>query len=265
MRRIATAVVLVPAVLAAVMLAPGWLFALLLLLLALQAAREFYALGRAAGLSPYLGLGLVLTGLQVLGLAWPWPARFGLAGLLAFVLAVLLHALARPEQLRTALADAAVTLLGALYLGLLLGVVGAIRLLPLGSAWLVFLLLVVWLGDTAAFYVGRAWGGRWWKRPMAPRVSPKKSWEGGLASLAAAAVVGLGVAIWQGAPWLVPLAVVLNLAAQLGDLVESLFKRSAQVKDSGALLPGHGGVLDRVDAMLFAAPVLWCYLAFFHP
>jgi len=259
--------VLVPAVLAAVVWAPGWLFALLLVLLGLQAVREFYGLAEAAGSEPQRLLGMALTAGVVLALALPWPvtARLGVAGAGAAVVAVLLGALCQPEKMRTSLASAGATLLGAAYVGLFLGTLGAIRLQAFGSAWLVFLLLVVWLGDTAALYAGRAWGGRIWKRPMAPRVSPKKSWEGGLASVAAAALVGLAVALWQSAPALVAVAVAVNVAAQLGDLIESLFKRGAAVKDSGRLLPGHGGVLDRIDAMLLAAPVLWCCLAFFHP
>jgi len=266
-KRVWTAIVLVPGVLAAVVWAPGWLFALLLVLLALQAVREFYDLAADTGAAPYRLLGMILTAGAVLELALPWPvpARLGVAGMLAAVLVLLGRALSRPVEMRSSFTSAGVTLLGVAYLGLFLGVFGAIRLQAFGSVWLVFLLLVVWIGDTAALYAGRAWGGSIWKQPMAPRVSPKKSWEGGVASLTAAALVGLSVAIWQGAPVLIAVAVVLNVAAQLGDLVESLFKRGAAVKDSGSLLPGHGGVLDRIDAMLFAAPVLWYYLAFFHP
>lgn len=121
--------------------------------------------------------------------------------------------------------------------------------------WLLLLLLaVVWLGDSAAFYVGTAFG----RHKMAPRVSPNKSWEGAAASLAAALLAALAWSLWrQGSvdPWLMGLAATTSVAAQLGDLVESMLKRGAGVKDSGHLLPGHGGVLDRIDALLFAAPV----------
>ena len=123
--------------------------------------------------------------------------------------------------------------------------------------WLVVLVLaVVWLGDTAAYYVGRAVG----RHKMAPVVSPNKSWEGAAASSVMALIAG---AVWC---WIVPgaidwrvllLALVANAVGQIGDLFESLLKRSAGVKDSGSLLPGHGGILDRVDGILFAAPVAW--------
>ena len=122
--------------------------------------------------------------------------------------------------------------------------------------WLAFLLYaIVWLGDSAAFYVGSAIG----RHKMAPRVSPNKSWEGAAAGLAAGVVATLvwswyhhGAIDWK----LLLVATLTGIAAQLGDLFESLLKRAVNVKDSGALLPGHGGMFDRMDALLFAAPVL---------
>jgi len=138
-----------------------------------------------------------------------------------------------------------------------------------GPSLVAFLLCAVWAGDTAALYVGRTWG----KHKMAPSLSPNKTWEGTLASMAGSLLVTgglLGLAHLLAARfdsvllsypedawyWLV-LAVVVNAGAQVGDLAESALKRSAGVKDSGSLLPGHGGVLDRIDALLVAAPVLW--------
>ncbi|HUX68264.1 MAG TPA: phosphatidate cytidylyltransferase [Terriglobales bacterium] len=260
MTRVLTALVLVPVALGAVVWAPSWLFALLLALLAVLGGREFFALAAAAGLQPYTGLGLAATAALVLCLALPHPAAALTAVLLAIVLAVLIAALGQPERMAGASGNAGSTLLGVFYPGMLLGVLGAIRELGFGRWWLVFLLLVVWLGDTAALYGGRAFG----RHPMAPRVSPHKTWEGAAASLLAALSVGFALAAWLAEPRLVPLALALNLAAQAGDLAESLFKRGAGVKDSSQLLPGHGGVLDRVDALLLAAPVLWYYLAYLH-
>ena len=140
------------------------------------------------------------------------------------------------------------------------GLTGAVRMW--GAGWLVFLLAVVWLGDTAAYYVGRAVG----RHAMAPHVSPHKTWEGAAASMLVAILVGAGFGHWSlGAPLtFAALAAFLNVAAQLGDLAESVVKRAAHVKDSGSLLPGHGGILDRLDAMLFAAPALWYYLVYFR-
>ena len=137
-----------------------------------------------------------------------------------------------------------------------------------GPALVVFLMVCVWAGDIAALYIGRAFG----KHKLAPRLSPGKTWEGSIASiigsvLAAALVIWIGnfltargnlvlhitEPVWQ----TLLLAAILNIAAQLGDLLESAIKRGAGVKDSGTMLPGHGGILDRIDALLLAAPILW--------
>jgi phosphatidate cytidylyltransferase len=150
-----------------------------------------------------------------------------------------------------------------------------------GAFLLLFLLLLVWAGDIFAYFVGKPLG----RHRMSPRISPKKTWEGAIASVVASVGVGIlmfhyaqpiSTALMHGGlikqkdgiftheasltPVIV-LSVVLNIAAQLGDLVESLIKRGAGAKDSGAILPGHGGMFDRIDALLFAAPVLWAWSA----
>jgi phosphatidate cytidylyltransferase len=168
------------------------------------------------------------------------------------------------------------------YIALPMAMLVQIRQLWAGAFYLLYLLLVVWAGDIFAYFVGRSVGRHF----MAPRISPKKTWEGAAASVLASVVVAwllfhyaLGVSStllrWGlierrdglfglQRPAMGPitlLTIALNTAAQLGDLVESLIKRGAGVKDSGAILPGHGGMLDRIDALLFAAPVLWYYAA----
>ncbi len=177
------------------------------------------------------------------------------------------------------------------YVGFTLVLIPLFRATWIGSLYLLYLMLLVWCGDIAAYYVGRAIG----KHKLAPRISPGKTWEGAVASVVGAVIVGLllfhyinpiasglrsahlltGRTYWFGSPipatqplilapvWFVALfAICVNVAAQLGDLVESALKRGAGVKDSGTLLPGHGGVLDRIDALLFALPVgLIFYLA----
>ena len=151
---------------------------------------------------------------------------------------------------------------------------------PAGAIWTIYTLLAVWAGDIFAYFVGKSLG----RHRMSPEISPKKTWEGAVASILASVIVGT---LWfQHAPgissallraglierrdgmfgleqpqlWpIILLSAVVNIAAQLGDLVESLIKRGAGVKDSGTILPGHGGMLDRIDAMLFAVPVVWAY------
>ncbi len=135
-----------------------------------------------------------------------------------------------------------------------------VRLLKLNPHWLMFALALNWIGDTAAYYVGRAFG----RHKMAPRVSPKKTWEGAAASLVASVVFGVFY-LPHFIPTVTPLAAGLvalagNVAGQLGDLAESALKRGAKVKDSSALLPGHGGWLDRVDSSLFSMPVVYAFV-----
>jgi len=149
-----------------------------------------------------------------------------------------------------------------------------------GSFFLLYLLLLVWAGDIFAYFIGKPFG----RHRMSPRISPNKTWEGAIASVIASVAVGIlmfhyaqpissalmqahlierqnGIFGQTSLISVIVLSIVLNIAAQVGDLVESLIKRGAGVKDSGAILPGHGGMLDRVDALLFAAPVLWCFTA----
>jgi len=146
--------------------------------------------------------------------------------------------------------------LGLLYLPFLLGHFIWLRYLPQGELWILWLLLVIFAGDTGAFYVGRALG----TSKLYPQVSPGKTWAGSWGGLASALVVGL-----LAGKWLFPemkltalgaLSLALGVVGLLGDLFESMLKRRAQVKDASQLLPGHGGMLDRLDSLLFAAPVV---------
>jgi phosphatidate cytidylyltransferase len=217
---------------------------------------------------------------------WRWFQNFGAAafvagmGALAVLLVsplVLLAASMRRDPLAEALPDAAVSFMVLPYVGVTLSCMVTLRAMGNGALFLLYVMLLVWAGDIAAFYVGRAIG----KHKLAPRISPGKTREGAVASVLGATVVALLLfrfvsPIYKGliqvhlvspsfmadappepAPiWLVVLfAVCINVAAQLGDLVESAMKRGAGLKDSGSLLPGHGGMLDRIDALLFAMPV----------
>jgi len=168
--------------------------------------------------------------------------------------------------LERVLRDSAFSIFPLLYIGLTLATLPLLWVQAAGPSLLIFLFCVVWTGDIAALYVGRNFG----RHKLAPQISPNKSWEGSAGSvvgslLIAAALVGL--ARWPESKaalhfpgslirWL-GLAVLLNVFAQVGDLVESAIKRGAGVKDSGSMLPGHGGILDRIDALLLAAPALW--------
>ena len=147
--------------------------------------------------------------------------------------------------------------LGVLYISLSLALMIAVRNTEKGMIWIYFILAVVFAGDTGAYYAGTYWG----EKKLCPRVSPGKTVAGALGGLGANLVVGLiGWYFWlKQVPWTVVVffAVAVGVAGQVGDLFESMLKRSAGVKDSGNLLPGHGGVLDRIDALLFAMPVAY--------
>jgi phosphatidate cytidylyltransferase len=291
MKRVLTAVVLIPLVLLAVFRAPAWLFALLVGAVAILAAREFVDLVKHYGVSPFrmptfvavalMFLALVVRSLQQTPtlatetLFYIVFTSFALAAFIFLAIGML------RRDLATAYPAASASLFALGYCAVPLLLLANVRQQWAGAFLILYLFLVVWTGDTAAYYVGRAIG----KHKMAPRVSPGKSWEGGAASFGASIAIGAIVFMyarpisesllrvhlidkWQGylAPspsltQVVLLSGLINITAQLGDLVESLIKRGAGVKDSGALLPGHGGILDRIDALLFAIPVLWYFAA----
>jgi phosphatidate cytidylyltransferase len=302
-KRVLTAVILIPLVILALFKAPLWLLTPLIFGLAALAAHEYFGIVKAQGFTPsefasYLLLAISFVSIFVVSL-WMFaqpddpatrllrsralaPFVFGLPVVALLGPLILLLLGLRRDPLSRALPDAAVSYMVLPYVGFTLALLPLLRTAPNGAVFLLYLMLLVWCGDTAAYYVGRAIG----RHQLAPRVSPGKSWEGAMASVLGAVVVGVLLFHFLGpvadalrrahllnttrfvpgyawasnanaAPlWLVVLfAMVVNVAAQLGDLVESALKRGAGVKDSGTLLPGHGGVLDRIDALLFALPV----------
>jgi phosphatidate cytidylyltransferase len=133
----------------------------------------------------------------------------------------------------------------------------------MGPKFLLFACAITWAGDTVAYFVGRALG----KHLLAPKLSPKKTWEGSVGSMAGSLVVAYAFSYWIKIPagHLLAMGAVGNVAGQMGDLLESAYKRSAGVKDSGGLLPGHGGILDRIDALILCIPVIWYYLVLVNP
>lgn len=199
---------------------------------------------------------------------YPVQARVILASmgpmlvLAAAVLPVGLYYLFRFGDMKTVASRFAYSVTGIVYVGVMLTFLALIKrdFGPHGDDIVVFVLVVVWLGDTGAYFGGRFLG----KKKLYPAVSPKKTWAGAIGGLLGSAVGAavVKIAFMDYLPWEHVLAIALPGAAlgQMGDLVESLFKRSTGVKDSGALLPGHGGILDRVDAVLFFAPYTYFYL-----
>jgi phosphatidate cytidylyltransferase len=250
--RIVVVVALVPVVLGAAYLGGWWMFALVAIA-ALLALHEFWLLARAhapLSLAGYVGAALALVGAQLSGFDWM------VGGVLATLpLAFSLKVISRARQAPTAAVST--TVLGAVWIGLGLAFLILIRAIPSDGRLLLFtVLLAVWAGDTLAYLGGRLLG----RHKMAPSTSPGKTWEGFVFGAAATIFVSF-VALYK-QHYLtigqsIVLGVVLAVAAPLGDLFESLMKRDAGVKDSGRLLGGHGGMLDRLDAFLFAAPAAY--------
>jgi phosphatidate cytidylyltransferase len=261
MQRLLTAVIGTPLTLAAVFFLPGWWFFGSFALVVEWAAYEYLVIVRPKAPRAPLRLLLVLAPLAAYAISFALAEDAALFELRLHLLAgalvisvglgtVLLFSRTPLEETIPALGILA---FGVPYFALPLASVFRLREI---DPWVVFLLLaIVWLGDTAAYYVGSRIG----RHKLAPVISPKKSWEGSIAGFAvglAAAVVWSLVRLERLDPGVLAAAAVTAAAAQVGDLVESMIKRGAGVKDSGHVLPGHGGLLDRMDALLFAAPVL---------
>ena len=259
LKRIITALVALPLVIGLMYLG-GWPFAALVVLIALLAQHELYGMARAVNVHALLGPGLALGALVVLRAFIPhWAAVF-LLGVVALIAAT--PCLKGEDPLQRL----SVTLFGVLYPAGLLGLLIDIRSLDGGGTtafWLTLtVFLLIWSADVGAYYAGRSLG----KHPLFPRVSPKKTWEGFIGGLLFTVLVAAGVKMW-----LVPqldwmdagvLALIAGVVGPLGDLAESRIKRAVGVKDSGTLLPGHGGMLDRFDALVATVPLFYLYFAY---
>lgn len=265
MKRILTAAILIPLVLLLVFKGSTWLVTIAAGVVAELAAWEFLSIADMAGArSPRI---LVLISIAILFFA-SFQQPDMLAPVLSALALVIFVVCSLRCPLERVLPDVASSVFCLLYIGFSLTTIPWLCAQVNGPSLLTLLFCVVWVGDSAALYVGKSYG----KHKLAPAVSPNKTWEGSVASIVGSLLVtllliftgtvfakrGSSLLAYPGSVfhWLL-LAIVLNVVAQLGDLAESALKRGAGVKDSGSLLPGHGGILDRIDALLLAAPVLW--------
>ncbi len=223
---------------------------------------EFYRLVAASKVPPLIYFGLIWTLLFILSPHFDY--EIVTPPLLASAVVLPLIWLLLRSQKETAFAGWAWTIAGILYVGWLLSYLVALRGLDAGRGWVFFVLFTSFGSDTAAFFVGRAWG----KRHLAPFISPGKTWEGAIAGVFGAIIVSLLFTLPT--PLSLPLSygqaiflgLLVSIFGQLGDLVESLFKRNMGVKESGKLIPGHGGFLDRMDSVVFAGVVVYYYVLF---
>lgn len=292
MKRVLTAAVLIPIVLLVLLKGPPLVFVSVTGLVAILATREYLDVTRGFGVHVesrlVLGIEFLLFAIQAMlesYYATTWGPRSGISLLDLYVwswgfLAILIVApllivtvSMRAPELRSGAIGGILTSFSLPYIALPMLSFGFVRQFREGKWLILFMFIIVWSGDTLAYYIGRAIG----THLLAPRVSPKKTWEGSIASAIGSVLIGgilfpvlFGVGLsypsddswsrlFRAAAVGIALALVINVAAQFGDLVESLFKRGAGIKDSGTILPGHGGVLDRIDALLFAAPVVFLY------
>ena len=250
--RVIVAIIGLPVVLGAVYLGGWWVFSLALIA-SLIALHEYWLLARPlAPLAPagYIGAVLALVGAEVGGISWAVGGLFT-----TFVLAFVLKAISEARAAATIAISG--TVMGAVWVGGGLGFLILLRELPAhGRLAAVTVLLAVWAGDTFAYLGGRLLG----RHKMAPATSPGKTWEGFVVGTAATIFVAFVALLHQDFLTIgqsVALGVVVAIAAPIGDLFESLLKRDMEVKDTGTLLGGHGGMLDRLDALLFAAPAAY--------
>jgi phosphatidate cytidylyltransferase len=248
MQRLVTAIALIPVALYLIFWAPVWLFITAAAIMSLLCYWEYSGLVAGYG-SRRPGLLGILSGLVIL--LRPQYTSLAITLLVAIGLVVFL----KNTDVREMLPQVAYALFGAFYTFAPWRF--AIDLRRISIHLVFFALALNWIGDTAAYYAGRAFG----RHPLAPVISPKKTWEGAVASVIVSVIFGafyLGKLMTAVPYWeVVLIAVVGNIAGQFGDLVESAMKRGAGVKDSGTLLPGHGGMLDRVDSSLFTLPFVY--------
>jgi phosphatidate cytidylyltransferase len=296
--RVLTALVLMPVAIAIVLFSPTWGVAIAVAVLTVLALWEYFALGEAIGHRAYR-LWTIFCALLLIVQVWRATRPFVIATSVAVPrqdaapnAAARFHAAAMANRIATIHSPLSLFFLFVLGLTILIlftrrplvetlpsaGISSSALLLvafPLsfavrmhaflsdGRRLLLFALVITWAADTVAYFAGRAFG----KHPLAPHISPKKTWEGSIAGLAGSLAAGYAFHFWLTIPLahLFAMAFVGNVAGQMGDLLESACKRSAGVKDSGGLLPGHGGILDRIDALILCIPVIWYYLVIVNP
>ena len=277
--RVLTAAVLIPVVVAAIWWGPTWLVAGLAGIIAVLALLEFFAMAERIGFHAYR----LWTCLAALGIfAQQWHAarlasnsRLGdlldrarspqvslELVLFGFVLGAAGIALGSRRPLAEVFSSVSVSAAGLVVIVIPFSAVVRLNgVYMLGPQLLLFTVVLVWVGDTAAYFVGRAFG----RMKMSPQVSPNKTWEGAGANLLGALLVGVLFGYWMKIEpvHMLAMAILGSIAGQVGDVFKSTFKRSAGVKDSGTILPGHGGILDRIDALILAAPAVWYYFEWF--
>ncbi len=255
-----TALVLTPVAVWLIGWSPGYAFDAAVGLIAVLALHEFLSLGKRKGYDVPVVLCMLVT-LFIIA-AFILESVSVEMGMFVTLLIIPASYVFRSGDIEHALPSSAIAVMATMYVGMLSG--SLIRLrndFPVGPKLVFFLVLVVWLGDAGAYYTGKKFG----KHKMSPRISPKKTIEGGIGGVITSMITAVVIQLtfFHEIPLVhaITVGIVLSIAGMIGDLAESMWKRSAAVKDSGTLIPGHGGFLDRFDSILFTAPILYVYWA----
>ena len=285
-KRVATALVLIPVVVGIVLFTPTWAVAIATAVITVLALWEYFALGEAIGQRAYRFWTIFCALFAIFchwvetrpmgelrgessAISWvlhhvPVILRWPITYFFVFVIGLAVLTLWTKRPLVEALPSVGISSSALLLVGFPLSFAVLLHAeYPFGPQYLLFALVLTWAGDTTAYFVGRSIG----KHALAPHLSPKKTWEGSIGSMIGSLVVGWAFSYWIKMPLghLLAMAAIGNVAGQMGDLLESAYKRSAGVKDSGGLLPGHGGVLDRIDALILCIPAIWYYVVLVNP
>jgi len=255
-QRLITALWGLPLITTVIWFGEPW-FTIVIASLGLLAAYEFYRIVSTQQVRALTYLGLIWTLLFIISPHFGYAAATPLL-LTSLVMISLIYMLSR-KTVEGAYTGCVWTIAGVLYIGWLLSYLVALRGLDAGRYWVFLALFVTFASDSSAYFIGRAWG----KHRLAPHISPGKTWEGAVAGALGAIIISLGLVKLFGLPLsygqVILLGLLVSVFAQLGDLVESLFKRNMSIKESGNFFPGHGGILDRIDSAAFAAVVVYYY------
>lgn len=257
-QRVISAVVAIPIILAAIWFGDPWL-SIVVALFVLLGAFEFYRLGNSAGWQPFTIIGIILALLFILDTHSDNAKTTPL--LITGAVLIPLARIIWQYDGQKAFINWTWTVAGIFYVGWMMSHFVLLRDLDDGRDWVIIALFSTFASDTSAYFTGRAFG----KHKMAPAISPGKTWEGAIGGLLGAAIATVVLAIITGIDdfgyaKIIPLGFLISIFAQLGDLTESALKRNASAKDAGSLIPGHGGVLDRLDSLIFTVVLVYYYV-----
>src|SRR4030042_2140493 len=238
----------------------GFPFFIIIIIIALLGLKELYSMAHKGGYRPSYILGSVLTFYFIIITVYDlYCLNYYIENIIItfFIILTFIFQLFKKDYSKV-LADTSITIFGGIYLGYLLSFVLKVKDLPNGNYYLISLLIITWANDTGAYLVGTKFG----KNKIFPKISPKKTIEGSIGGIIFSIASTFALKNWLDLTFneLLSLGLIISIIAQLGDLFESVLKRGSGIKDSGTLIPGHGGILDSLDSLIFTAPIFYYYI-----